>query len=106
MKQPGRGTANALVCSLCAAKGAVIAMLDAEGSAGPAETPRFVATLLSEPQFAAGTRFIPGGAGSEIATLRWIGNTRIAKLLNYMWGASTMILAMPTTPLAGAASHL
>jgi glycosyltransferase involved in cell wall biosynthesis len=48
----GKGKGNALACGFEAATGDVIAMVDADGSADPAEIPRFVAALLGGADFA------------------------------------------------------
>ena len=51
------GKGNALACGFAAATGDIIAMVDADGSADPAEIPKFVQALLDGADFAKGTRF-------------------------------------------------
>ena len=45
--QTRQGKGNALACGFVAATGDIIAMVDADGSADPAEIPRFVAAYSS-----------------------------------------------------------
>jgi glycosyltransferase involved in cell wall biosynthesis len=84
--QNGKGKSNALACGFWAATSDIIVMLDADGSADPAEIPRFVAALLTGADFAKGSRFIAGGGSADITTLRRIGNWGLAKLVNHTWG--------------------
>ena len=51
------GKGNALACGLATASGDIIVMLDADGSAEPAEIPVFVKALLDDADFVKGTRF-------------------------------------------------
>ena len=60
--QSRSGKGNALACGFAAATGDIIAMVDADGSADPAEIPRFVKALLDGADFAKGTRFAPAVA--------------------------------------------
>jgi glycosyltransferase involved in cell wall biosynthesis len=46
--QNRRGKGNALACGFAAATGDIIAMIDADGSADPAEIPKFVQALLDD----------------------------------------------------------
>jgi glycosyltransferase involved in cell wall biosynthesis len=54
MRQSRRGKGNALACGFAACRGDIIVMIDADGSADPAEIPAFVAALRSGADFAAG----------------------------------------------------
>src|SRR5271170_3147822 len=72
--QTRTGKGNALACGFAAASGDIIAMVDADGSADPAEIPRFVTALLDGADFAKGTRFVEGGGSSDITRLRSLGN--------------------------------
>jgi glycosyltransferase involved in cell wall biosynthesis len=76
------GKGNALACGFSAATGDIIAMVDADGSADPAEIPRFVSTLLDGADFAKGTRFAQGGGSSDITRLRRLGNRMLSGLVN------------------------
>lgn len=80
--QTRRGKGNALACGFEAAKGDVIAMVDADGSADPAEIPRFVAALVDGADFAKGTRFAPGGGSRDITRLRHLGNSFLTSCFN------------------------
>src|SRR5271156_2897921 len=80
--QTRSGKGNALACGFAAATGDIIAMVDADGSADPAEIPRFVQALLDGADFAKGTRFDGGGGSSDITRLRRLGNRILSGLVN------------------------
>ena len=80
--QTRKGKGNALACGFEAATGDVIAMVDADGSADPAEIPQFVAALLDGADFAKGTRFLPGGGSADITRLRAHGNQALTTFFN------------------------
>lgn len=82
INQTRRGKGNALACGFAAATGEIIAMIDADGSADPAEIPRFVDALVAGADFAKGTRFAPGGGSSDITGLRKLGNHVLTGLFN------------------------
>lgn len=85
VEQQGKGKGNALAAGFWAASGDIVVMLDADGSTDPAEIPRFVAALLTGADFAKGTRFVTGGGSSDITTLRHLGNSMLAALVNRLW---------------------
>ncbi len=82
--QNRRGKGNALACGFAAATGDVIAIVDADGSADPAEIPQFVRALLDGADFAKGTRFTAGGGSSDITRLRRLGNRMLSGLVNVL----------------------
>jgi glycosyltransferase involved in cell wall biosynthesis len=84
--QNSSGKGNALACGFAAATGDVIAMVDADGSADPAEIPRFVQALLDGADFAKGSRFTVGGGSSDITRLRRLGNRMLSGLVNVLCG--------------------
>lgn len=84
--QTRRGKGNALACGFAAATGDIIAMIDADGSADPAEIPRFVAALLGGADFAKGTRFAEGGGSGDITRLRSLGNFALTAFFNARYG--------------------
>jgi glycosyltransferase involved in cell wall biosynthesis len=86
IKQTRSGKGNALACGFAAATGDIIVMVDADGSADPAEIPRFVRALLDGADFAKGTRFAPGGGSSDITRLRRLGNRMLTGLVNVLCG--------------------
>ncbi len=86
VKQTRAGKGNALACGFEAATGDVIAMVDADGSADPAEIPQFVAALVAGADFAKGTRFSSGGGSSDITRLRKLGNRGLSGLVNRLYG--------------------
>lgn len=83
--QSRKGKGNALACGFAAATGDIIVMVDADGSADPAEIPKFVQALLDGADFAKGTRFLEGGGSSDITCLRRIGNRMLSGLVNILW---------------------
>jgi glycosyltransferase involved in cell wall biosynthesis len=82
------GKGNALACGFAAATGDIIAMVDADGSADPAEIPRFVKALLDGADFAKGSRFTDGGGSSDITRLRRLGNQMLGGLVNMLCGTN------------------
>jgi len=86
--QTRRGKGNALACGFAAARGDIIVMLDADGSADPREIPRFVRALVEGADFAKGTRFGVGGGSGDITRIRRIGNKALNGLVNVAYGTS------------------
>jgi glycosyltransferase involved in cell wall biosynthesis len=78
------GKGNALACGFAAATGDIIAMIDADGSADPAEIPQFVKALLDGADFAKGSRFVAGGGSSDITRLRRLGNWLLCCVVNVL----------------------
>jgi hypothetical protein len=83
--QTRKGKGNALACGFAHVTGDVIVMLDADGSADPAEIPSFVAALVAGADFAKGTRFAEGGDSDDITRFRRIGNAGLNTLVNVMY---------------------
>lgn len=84
--QTRRGKGNALACGFQAVTGDIVVMLDADGSADPAEIPAFVEALTSGADFAKGTRFAQGGGSHDITRLRRLGNAGLNGLVNLLFG--------------------
>src|SRR5207249_12322730 len=61
-------------------------MLDADGSADPAEIESFVDALCDGADFAKGSRFIDGGGSSDITVTRKAGNWFFSALVNLLYG--------------------
>jgi hypothetical protein len=61
-------------------------MLDADGSADPAEIPRFVAALEAGADFAKGSRYMEGGGSADITRLRSLGNSVLSGTANALHG--------------------
>jgi hypothetical protein len=85
--QNRRGKGNAMACGFAAATGDIVVMLDADGSADPAEIPLFVATLTAGADFAKGTRFAPGGGSDDITQTRAWGNRWLNRMANVLFRA-------------------
>jgi glycosyltransferase involved in cell wall biosynthesis len=84
--QSRSGKGNALACGFAAATGDIIVMVDADGSADPAEIPQFVTALLGGADFAKGTRFAAGGGSNDITRLRRLGNWALSRMVNLLCG--------------------
>ncbi len=84
--QSGRGKGDALRTGFAAVTGNVVVMLDADGSADPAEIPRFVAALEAGADFAKGSRYLEGGGSADITVLRRLGNTCLSGTANLLHG--------------------
>ncbi len=84
--QTRRGKGNALRCGFRAARGDILVMLDADGSADGAEIPLFVAALQRGADFVKGSRFMPGGGSADITRLRRLGNWGLNTLVNVLYG--------------------
>ena len=84
--QSGRGKGDALRTGFAAVTGNVVVMLDADGSADPAEIPRFVEALEAGADFAKGSRFLPGGGSADITQLRKAGNAFLSGSANVLHG--------------------
>jgi Glycosyl transferase family 2 len=88
VRQTRTGKGNALACGFAAATGDIIAMVDADGSADPAEIPRFVTALLGGADFAKGSRFLQGGGSGDITRFRALGNRLLTGFFNACYGRS------------------
>ncbi len=86
LRQTRMGKGNAVACGVAAATGEIVALVDADGSADPAEIPRFVEALLAGADFAKGSRFLDGGGSSDITRLRTFGNYLLTAVFNMHYG--------------------
>jgi hypothetical protein len=86
LAQSGRGKGDAFRTGFAAATGNLVVMLDADGSADPAEISRFVAALETGADFAKGSRFLEGGGSDDITPLRQLGNTLLSGSANLLHG--------------------
>ncbi|MBS1878043.1 MAG: glycosyltransferase [Actinobacteria bacterium] len=84
--QNGRGKGDAFRTGFAAVTGNLIVMLDADGSADPAEIPRFVAALEAGADFAKGSRFLEGGGSADITWTRQLGNACLSGAANLSHG--------------------
>lgn len=82
--QTRKGKGNALASGFAAATGDIIVMLDADGSADPAEIEAFVQALVDGADYAKGSRFVDGGGSSDITRLRAKGNLGLSTLTNIL----------------------
>jgi glycosyltransferase involved in cell wall biosynthesis len=84
--QTGSGKGDALRCGFEVASGDILVMMDADGSADPAELTSFVEVLIAGADFAKGTRFAQGGGSSDITRLRQLGNHGLSWMVNTLFG--------------------
>ncbi|MFN8216573.1 MAG: glycosyltransferase [Solirubrobacterales bacterium] len=84
--QSGRGKGDAFRTGFASVTGNLIVMLDADGSADPAEITRFVAALEAGADFAKGSRYLEGGGSADITTLRNLGNAFLSGSANLLHG--------------------
>lgn len=83
--QTGTGKGDALARGFAVATGDVVVTLDADGSADPAEIPRFVEALSLGADYAKGSRFLRGGGSDDITVLRRTGNWGLTRLVNLLF---------------------
>jgi hypothetical protein len=88
VRQRGRGKGDALRAGFAAVTGNAVVMLDADGSADPAEIPRFVAALEAGADFAKGSRYLEGGGSDDITVLRTTGNRVLSGAANLLHGTN------------------
>jgi hypothetical protein len=84
--QTGRGKGDAFRTGFAAVTGNLVVMLDADGSADPAEIPRFIAALEAGADFAKGSRYMEGGGSADITKLRNLGNSVLSGTANLLHG--------------------
>ncbi|HEV7616281.1 MAG TPA: glycosyltransferase [Solirubrobacterales bacterium] len=84
--QSGRGKGDAFRTGFAAVTGNLVVMLDADGSADPAEIPRFVAALEAGADFAKGSRYLDGGGSADITWTRKLGNACLSGTANLLHG--------------------
>ena len=103
--QNRRGKGNALACGFAAATGDIIVMVDADGSADPAEIPRFVWALLDGADYAKGSRFAKAGAAATSPGCAGPVTGPSASWSTSCAGPGIRIFATDTTPSGGATSR-
>jgi glycosyltransferase involved in cell wall biosynthesis len=87
IEQQGKGKGDALALGFLHARGDIVVTLDADGSADPAEIPRFVSALVAGADFAKGSRCLHGGGSADITRIRWLGNKVLCAVANRAYGA-------------------
>jgi glycosyltransferase involved in cell wall biosynthesis len=86
LTQSGRGKGDAFRTGFAAVTGNLVVMLDADGSADPAEIPSFVEALEAGADFAKGSRFLEGGGSADITRMRSLGNACLSGTANLLHG--------------------
>jgi|SRR5579875_1549256 len=85
IEQRSTGKGGALDEGVAACSGDIIVLLDADGSADPAEIPRFVSALLLGADLAKGSRYLSGGGSADLTWLRSLGNRALTSLVNLLF---------------------
>jgi glycosyltransferase involved in cell wall biosynthesis len=80
--QGRKGKGNAVAAGLARATGDIVVLFDADGSADPAEIPRFLEALKMGADFAKGSRNAPGGGSVDITPVRHVGNRFLSAIFN------------------------
>jgi len=88
VRQTGIGKGDALRRGFEAARGDIIVMLDADGSADPREIPRFVEALVGGADFAKGSRFAADGGSDDLTVVRALGNDVLSCTVNAFFGTA------------------
>jgi hypothetical protein len=88
LTQSGRGKGDAFRTGFAAVTGNLVVMLDADGSADPAEIPRFVEALEAGADFAKGSRFLEDGGSADITRMRSLGNACLSGTANLLHGTN------------------
>jgi glycosyltransferase involved in cell wall biosynthesis len=84
VREQRKGKGAALQAGFAAARGDIVVMLDADGSADAAEIDRFVDVLLAGADFAKGSRFLPGGGSEDLTMVRQLGNRCLTGVVNLL----------------------
>jgi len=82
VREPRKGKGAALRRGFEEARGDIIVMLDADGSADAAEIQLFVDVLVAGADFAKGSRFLPGGGSDDLTAIRHLGNRCLTGVVN------------------------
>lgn len=85
--QRGKGKGDALISGFAACTGEIIVMVDADGSADGGEIVSYVSALVSDADFAKGSRFANGGGTDDMTWIRRLGNRMLTALVNAKFGA-------------------
>lgn len=88
LSQLGRGKGDAIVCGVHACTGDIVVTLDADGSADPAEIPRFVRAIEAGADLAKGSRHLAGGGSADLTATRRCGNAALNRLVNSFFGTA------------------
>lgn len=86
VRQSRRGKGNALAHGFAACTGDIIVMLDADGSADPAEMTLFITALLNGADFVKGSRYSAGGGSTDLTGIRSAGNFCLNRIVNGLFG--------------------
>lgn len=82
-----RGKGEAMRTGAAAARGALIVMIDADGSMDPAEISAYLEPLAAGFEFVKGSRFAPGGGTLDMTAFRHLGHTVLLRLANVLFAS-------------------
>jgi exopolysaccharide biosynthesis polyprenyl glycosylphosphotransferase len=80
--------AEALAGGLHSARGDIVVVLAADGSADPGQIPAFVRALQDGADYVKGSRFLPGAAGAHLGAPGRAANRVLSSLVNALYGTS------------------
>jgi glycosyltransferase involved in cell wall biosynthesis len=83
-RTPGKGAA--LTAGFRAARGDIIAAIDADGSMDPAELHAYVGQLMAGADLVKGSRFVQGGGTVDMEVHRRLGNLGLLSLVRILFG--------------------
>jgi glycosyltransferase involved in cell wall biosynthesis len=86
MRETSPGKGAALRLGFAVARGAIVVMLDADGSMHPREIPRYVARIEEGFDLVKGSRFAPEGGTVDISRVRALGNFGLLAVANALYG--------------------
>ena len=86
LHQKGRGKGDALALGFNAARGEIIAAIDADGSMDPAELMTYVGALMAGADLAKGSRFLQGGGTVDMERYRKLGNWGLVMTVRTLFG--------------------
>jgi exopolysaccharide biosynthesis polyprenyl glycosylphosphotransferase len=81
-------SAEALAGGLHSARGDIVVVLAADGSADPGQIPAFVQALQEGADYVKGSRFLPGAAGAHLGAQGRAANRILSGLVNALYGTS------------------
>lgn len=81
-----RGKGAAMKTGFAEATGNIIVSMDADGSMNPMEIPAYVGALVSGAEYAKGSRFMQGGATTDMGAFRYWGNWVFRTAVNVSFG--------------------
>lgn len=86
INQPGKGKGDAMLAGCRAARGDIVAFIDADGSMNPVELHSFVGQLVAGADLVKGSRFNQGAGTKDMEWFRRFGNSGLTLLTRLLFG--------------------